>query len=73
MTKLTVLKNHRSGILSVGNPSFSVVSGILSLVGILPMTEGNSAAHACTDRHIFKLNKQYLAYERKTVEIRLIR
>ena len=37
MIKLSVLKNRLSGILSVGNPSFSVVSGILSVVGIPPV------------------------------------
>jgi hypothetical protein len=31
MIKLSVLKNRLSGILSVGNPSFSVISGILSV------------------------------------------
>jgi len=35
--KLSVLKNRLSGILSVGYPSFSVVSGILSVVGIPPV------------------------------------
>ena len=35
--KLGVLKNRLSGILSVGHPSFSVVSGILSVVGIPPV------------------------------------
>jgi len=37
MIKLSVLKNRLSGILSVGYPSFSVVSGILSVVGIQPV------------------------------------
>ena len=37
MIKLSVLKNRLSGILSVGHPSFSVVSGILSVVGIPPV------------------------------------
>ncbi len=35
--KSSVLKNRLSGILSVGYPSFSVVSGILSVVGIPPV------------------------------------
>jgi hypothetical protein len=35
--KLSVLKNRLSGILSVGYPSFSVVSGILAVVGIPPV------------------------------------
>jgi hypothetical protein len=51
MIKLSVLKNQLSGILSVGYPSFSVVSGILSVVGIqpvpIPHTRGNSVAHVC--------------------------
>ncbi len=34
---MDVLKNRLSGILSVGHPSFSVVSGILSVVGIPPV------------------------------------
>ncbi len=37
MIKLSVLKNRLSGILSVGNPNISVVSGILSVVGIPPV------------------------------------
>ena len=37
MIKLSVLKNRLSGILPVGHPSFSVVSGILSVVGIPPI------------------------------------
>ncbi len=36
MIKLSVLKNRLSGILSVGHPSFSVVSGI-SVVSIPPV------------------------------------
>jgi len=35
--KLSVLKNRLSGILSVGHPSFSVVSGVLPVVGIPPV------------------------------------
>jgi len=34
MIKLIVLKNRLSGILSVGHPIFSFVSGILSVVDI---------------------------------------
>ncbi len=37
MIKLSFLKNRLSGILPVGHPSFSVVSGILSVVGIPPI------------------------------------
>ncbi len=37
MIKLSVLKNRSSGILSVGYPNISVVSGILSVVGIPPV------------------------------------
>ncbi len=37
MIKLNVLKNRLSGILSVGYPNISVVSGILSVVGIPPV------------------------------------
>ncbi len=40
MIKLSVLKNLAhvcSGMLLVGHPSFSVVSGILSVVGIPPV------------------------------------
>ena len=35
--ELSVLKNRLSGILSVRHPSFSVGSGILSVVGIPPV------------------------------------
>jgi hypothetical protein len=35
--KLSVLKNWLSDILSVGHPNISVVSGILSVVGIPPV------------------------------------
>ena len=37
MIKLSGLKNRLSGILSVGHPNISVVSGILSVVGIPPV------------------------------------
>jgi hypothetical protein len=37
MIKLSVLKNRLSGILSAGNPNISVVSSILSVVGIPPV------------------------------------
>jgi len=37
MIKLSVLKNRLSGILSVGHPNISVVSGILLVVGIPPV------------------------------------
>ncbi len=37
--KLSVLKNRLPGILSVRHPSFSVFSGILSVLGILPIPE----------------------------------
>ena len=37
MIQLSVLKNWLSGIFSVGHPSFSVVSGILSVVNIPPV------------------------------------
>ncbi len=38
MIKLnSILKNRLSGILSIGYPNFSVVSGILSVVGISPV------------------------------------
>jgi len=37
MIKLSVLKNRLLGILSFEHPSFSVASGILSVVGILPI------------------------------------
>jgi len=37
MIKLSVLKNRLSGTLSVGHPNISVVSGILSVVGIPPV------------------------------------
>ena len=37
MIKLSVLKNRLSGILSVGYPNISVVSGILSVVGVPPV------------------------------------
>ncbi len=37
MIKLSVLKNRLSGILSVGHSNISVVSGILSVVGIPPV------------------------------------
>jgi hypothetical protein len=37
MIKLSVLKNRLSGILSVGHPNISVVSGILSVMGIPPI------------------------------------
>ncbi len=44
-----VLKNRLSGIFSVGNPNISVVSGILSVVGIplvlIPIGEEISFAH----------------------------
>jgi len=45
MIKLSVLKNRLSGILSVGHPSFSVVSGILSVLGTHTHTRGNSVDH----------------------------
>ncbi len=37
MIKLSVLKNRLPDILSVGYPNISVVSGILSVVGIPPV------------------------------------
>ncbi len=49
MIKLSVLKNRLSGILSVGNPNISVVSGIKSVVGIppvpIPIPEEITVAH----------------------------
>jgi len=47
--KLSVLKNRLSGIVSVGHPSFSVVAGIFSAVGIppVPILIPDSVAHVC--------------------------
>jgi len=44
MIEFSVSKNQWSGILSVGNPNISVVSGIMSVVGIplVPIAIGNS-------------------------------